>query len=267
MTNTTENDANTSVTLEVVRNSADSPPNPAAPKPKQALVHGIYASDNVLPWESEEDFERLYNDLRTEWDPTGRTEEETVLALARLHWLKHRLMRSTHLAFHRDPFVAELEKSGAKSWTDVANSLKKEGLIEDDLMDEVRETLEALRAATKLASSQMTASDQASQDTFTKVETVEHLFQKMMPVYGKLYDRCYGRKTRTERGDDLYLDVKTTVEKAYHPDYLEKIIRLDASIDTRIDKTLSRLVSIKEYKRLIKPAANKHIANQTAEAA
>ncbi len=89
----------------------------------------------------------------------------------------------------------------------------------------------------------------------------------MMPVYGKLYDRCYGRKTRTERGDDLYLDVKTTVEKAYHPDYLEKIIRLDASIDTRIDKTLSRLVSIKEYKRLIKPAANKHIANQTAEAA
>ena len=267
MTNTQENVKITNENVEVAGNTVDSSPKAAASKPKHALVHGIYASDNVLPWESEEDFERLYKDLRTEWDPDGRTEEETVLALARLHWLKHRLMRSTQLAFHRDPFVAELENSGAKNWADVASCLKKEAKVEDDLMDSVRQTLDDLKAATKQAGSIMTASDRNSQDIYRKVEGVEIMFEKLLPVYQKIYDKCYGPKTRNEKGGDLYVDVKTTVEKAYHPDYLEKIIRLDASIDTRIDKTLSRIMSIKEYKRVAQATTSKQIASPTKVAA
>jgi hypothetical protein len=267
MTNTQENSEITNDYVEVSGDAVDSLPKTAASKTKHALVHGIYASDNVLPWESEEDFERLYQDLRTEWTPDGRTEEETILALARLHWLKHRLMRSTQLAFHRDPFVAELEKLGAKNWAEVASCLKKEALVEDDLMAEVRQTMDELAAATKQASSIMTASDRNTHEIFSKVEFMETMFEKLIPVYQKVYDKSYGPKTRSEKGDDLYVDVKTTVEKAYHPDYLEKIIRLDASIDTRIDKTLSRIVSIKEYKRIAKVTIAKQIASSTNVAA
>src|ERR1700722_19547423 len=234
----------------------------AVSKQKNALVHGIYASDNVLSWESAEEFETLHAELKAEWGPEGRTEEETVLALARLHWLKHRLVRSTQLAFQRDPFVAGLEKSGVKDWVDVANCLKKEAETEDGIMDTVKETMDELKVATKAASSIMTASSPDTVEIYNKVETVEFMFQKMLPVYQQVYDKGYGPKTRNENGNDLYIDVKTTVEKAYHPDYLEKIIRLEASIDTRIDKTLSRLVNTKTCKRLLKEESAKQISSQ-----
>jgi len=45
---------------------------------------------------------------------------------------------------------------------------------------------------------------------------------------------------------------KTLAEQAYHPDYLEKLVRLEASIDARIDKLLQRLTSLKEYKRIVR---------------
>ena len=44
---------------------------------KVALVHGLYASDIILPWESEEEFQRLFRELKEEWLPQGRQEFET----------------------------------------------------------------------------------------------------------------------------------------------------------------------------------------------
>ncbi len=32
-----------------------------------ALVHGLYASDIVLSWESKDDFEQLWRELKVEW--------------------------------------------------------------------------------------------------------------------------------------------------------------------------------------------------------
>jgi hypothetical protein len=43
---------------------------------KNALVHGVYAEDVLLPWESREDLEKLLADLREEFGPDGRMEEE-----------------------------------------------------------------------------------------------------------------------------------------------------------------------------------------------
>ena len=39
---------------------------------KNALTHGIYAQDIVLPWEIEQDFVDLYEGLRNEFEPDGR---------------------------------------------------------------------------------------------------------------------------------------------------------------------------------------------------
>ena len=90
-----------------------------------ALVHGLYATDIVMPWESKEDFEKLWRDLKEEWLPIGRQEYETVLSLAHMNWLKHRLMRTTQIAFRSDPFLSELQKEGLKLGLRFQNSLSR----------------------------------------------------------------------------------------------------------------------------------------------
>ena len=41
---------------------------------KNALLHGVYSRDFILPWESEDDFETLHKEFRDEWKPNGRSE-------------------------------------------------------------------------------------------------------------------------------------------------------------------------------------------------
>ena len=228
---------------------------------KLPLVHGLYASDIVLWWESHEDFEQLFRELKSEWLPQGRQEMETMLSLARLNWLKHRLMRSTQIAFRRDPFLAELERAGAKTWADISAHMDEQAKGDDNLMTLVRENLQELKAATKAASALMTASDPDTQKIFSGVETVKDLFFKRENVYQQMFERVYQKKPGMDMNEpgvsfsDAYsLNPTTLAEQAYHPDYLEKLVRLEASIDARIDKLLQRLTSIKEYKRIAREA-------------
>jgi hypothetical protein len=46
---------------------------------RKPLVHGLYAKEVVLSWDSKDDFEKLHEDLRAEFFPCGRAEEEAVL--------------------------------------------------------------------------------------------------------------------------------------------------------------------------------------------
>ena len=57
---------------------------------RNALVHGIYSRDLLLPWDSKDEFEKLHYDLQAEFSPRGRAEDEAVLDLAVLHWQKRR---------------------------------------------------------------------------------------------------------------------------------------------------------------------------------
>jgi hypothetical protein len=57
---------------------------------KNAITHGAYAKDLLLPDESPEEFERLHRGLIEEWNPTGTLEDDTVLDLAQSIWQKRR---------------------------------------------------------------------------------------------------------------------------------------------------------------------------------
>jgi len=221
---------------------------------KNALVHGLYASDIVLEWESEIDFECLFRDLKSEWMPRGRQEMETVLSLARLNFLKHRLMRSSQMAFRSDPFLAEAKKAGAKTWSDISDLMQQKATEQDSLITDMRTASQELTTALKHASAAMTAADKDSQDIYRKVEVVHDNFKKFHgPLYGKVFNRLFQKnpKVHDKNAPDAYIErPELFAEQAYHPDYLEKLVRLEASIDTRIDKLLQRLTSIKEYKRL-----------------
>jgi hypothetical protein len=225
-------------------------PSVIAPKPKNALVHGVYATDHTLPWESADDLEHLHQELRKEWDPQGATEEETVLSLCRYMWLKRRVMRSAQFAARKDPFVVELEKAGAKNWDDVESFLQKKAAADDGVIAKVHSTLDQLKTAAEEASSLMTVKDKDTQTIYQSVMNVKSLFEKtVVPVYGEVY------KKRP--------DTNNPVEDSYHPDFLEKIVRLDASLDARIDKMLNRLVSTKEFKRLNQATQPKSVANSS----
>src|SRR5262245_42472430 len=58
-----------------------------------AITHGAYAKDLLLPNESPEEFERLHQGLIKEWNPTGTTEDEAVLTIAKWMWSKRRIER------------------------------------------------------------------------------------------------------------------------------------------------------------------------------
>lgn len=241
---------------------------PTPPKARNALVHGISASDNVLPWESEGDFEKLFTDLQTEWAPEGRSEQETVLSLARLHWLKHRLMRATRLASLKDPFIAELDEAGVKNWDDVERLIREKSTTDSSVIDLAKKSFEDLSAALNAARAMMTKANPDTWEITKNVGDLHDLFFKfVVPHFDKAREQYLGPGSKLT-GPDKNADPKTTaVHSSYHPDYLEKIIRLDASIDARIGKTLARLTSIKEYKRIVKATAPKEISNASNLAA
>jgi hypothetical protein len=226
-----------------------------------ALVHGLYASDIIMLWESKEDFEQLWRELKQEWLPFGRQEFETVLSLAHMNWLKHRLMRTTQIAFRRDPFLSELQKQGVKTWAEVSNFIEQKATEEDTLQTEVMATVKELKNAVQQASKLMNASDPQTLDIYRAIESVRDSFSKHNgPLYQKAFDKLYRKKPNApdpnEPGvtlSDVYDENPATlIEQAYHPDYLAKLVRLEASIDARIDKILQRLIAMKEYKRIVK---------------
>jgi hypothetical protein len=217
------------------------------PASKNALVHGLYAADILLPWESEEEFETLFRELQEEWRPRGRQEMETVLSLARANFLKHRLMRSTQIVFRSDPLAAEVEQDGATSWREIAALMQKHATDQEAFEQDIKSASQALATAWHTVCDSLTALDKDSREIN---ETVKQMYMDYMPLYKKLLERLK-QKNPDVNHPKAYIDrPRTLAEQAYYPEYLEKLMKLEASIDSRIDKLLQRLVTLKEYKRL-----------------
>ena len=94
------------------------------PRNRNALVHGLYAKDVLLPWDSKEDFEKLHEDLKAEFSPRGRAEEEAVLDLAFLYWRKQTLWRMAQSAVLKDPFTFDILQTERKSWSGIRKRLR-----------------------------------------------------------------------------------------------------------------------------------------------
>jgi hypothetical protein len=47
-------------------------------KNRNALCHGVFSNEILLPWESEVDFEQLHASFNKEWTPNGCSEEMAV---------------------------------------------------------------------------------------------------------------------------------------------------------------------------------------------
>src|SRR5436190_22783333 len=58
--------------------------------PKNAITHGLYAADTVLPDENPQEFDELERAFFDEYCPEGISEKLAVSELASLHWKKRR---------------------------------------------------------------------------------------------------------------------------------------------------------------------------------
>jgi len=201
---------------------------------RNALVHGLYARDIVLPWDCEEDFERLHRDLKMEFNPSGRAEEEAVLDLAVAHWNKQTLWRMRQSAVLKDPFASDIVETGRKSWRGVRKHLRTNSRGPVDIAESI---FAGLRAEAQRV--------QREVEQTSDREKIKILEDKMGTCVRLLADHAAP-----------FLELMThmpnaekSFENAYAPESLEKLFRLEAALDARIAKILARLVGLKEFKR------------------
>jgi hypothetical protein len=210
---------------------------------KNALIHGIYGKDILLPWESREDFEKLLAELQDEFQPRGRMENEIVFDIAHLRWQKDRVHQMCIAAAHADPFVSDLVKAGQKSWAGIRNHVKSTAqhkrmmsdLLNQHFLDQTTETAKTLAELIQTGK----IADSATKISETRKREANAYTNVMKDFTIPLIEAFENRP-----------NAEDSLRRTYSPEYLEPIIRLEAMIDARIDKALGRLVNLKEYKRL-----------------
>jgi hypothetical protein len=204
---------------------------------KNALVHGLYAKDVLLPWDSREEFERLHADLKAEFFPSGRAEEEAVLELAFLHWHRRTMWRLWQSEILRDPFTDDIVQTERKSWSGIRASLRKAARGEGTVRNGVDNILEDMVASAAHLGSKIESSENGAErkELTTQLDAILQIInERVVPITEAM------AKVPTAEG---------AFDKAHAPERLGKIMDLEAKIDVRISKALARLVGLKEFKR------------------
>jgi len=204
---------------------------------RNALVHGFYSKDFLLPWDDKNEFEELHNGLCAEFNPIGTSEQETVFDLAQAFWSRRTVLRMRQAAVMSDPFTAEVLHKDCNSWA--------------DLRKKYRENASARASFQEAAMS--TVSDLRREMTRSVKEIAEAAGAEQISDARARMEACVGIVNDSLGPWILSLSKFPTFDKsfdnAYVPETLEKLVRLETALDARIAKILARLVGLKEFKR------------------
>jgi hypothetical protein len=217
---------------------------------KNALSHGAYSSDVILPWENAQDFKELHEGLQEEYLPSGRSEEEDVFDLACLRWKKRRLNVAFQVAARRDAHFSKLVDAGQREgWDGIIDYIAN---TSHDSDASIRELLKAYSQAAKSAyavvskeTEKMLAADATNQTGEQTTDKREFLFRLLKELevssapIGILLRMIENGKLDQERW-----------HSPYRAEVLEKELKIAGEIDKRIEKVMRRLALTKEYKRL-----------------
>ena len=204
---------------------------------QNALLHGLYARDVLLPWDSKEDFLRLHEDLKAELFPDGRAEEEAVLDLAFLHWQKRTIWRLRQSAVLRDPFTEDIIQTKSKAWSDIRKGLRAAATSDRSLRGTIENNLSSLLDGLQTVGEKIATTSDAEELKVIYAQTnvmAKLVTERFMPLVKAMEQRP---------------DAEHALDRAYVPESLEKVMRLEAALDARIGKVLARLVGLKEFKR------------------
>ena len=207
------------------------------PHNRNALVHGFYSKDGLLPWDSKDDFEKLHQDLRAEFLPCGRAEEETVLDLAFVFLNKQTLWRMRQSAVLKDPFTSDIVQTEGESWHEVRKGLRAQARSARSLLGFAKDLVSTLRL-------ELQGFQQQIQSTSDR-EEIKTLDEKMATCIRLLADHATPFLVLATQAPNA----EKAFDSAYAPESMEKFVRLEAALDARIAKLLARLVGLKEFKR------------------
>jgi hypothetical protein len=209
-----------------------------ASKPKKvgSIVHGLYAKDLLLPWDDREEFVALYSGLKQEFFPNGPSEEECVTDLAQLYWQKRTLWRLRTATVLRDRFTEEIVAMNRTSWAGIRRGLREKAREEQSLVRAMEVSVANGVAKMNRLGKKMrkVAGPQEVQELASLLSSAIAQVKKMLPLIEQVQQLP---------------DAEGAFDKNYLPEALEKVVRLEASIDARITRVSARLVALKEFKR------------------
>jgi hypothetical protein len=226
---------------------------PVKGRKKNALVHGIYAEDLILEWESEDDLIKLRDETWIDLQPEGRLEEETALGIVNLLWLKRRVMLTAQLGFRRDPFAIETGRSNPKGLDDLVQLMTSASAEKTRLSQAAKESLDALkRASEKIAEINMVCvrghdKEGPPKEAFEAAQQAHSDAELALKFQS---EQIFPRLFALEEAAMSSSGATNVYEKAYSHEHLEKTLRIEAALDARIDKQLGRLANLQEYKRI-----------------
>jgi hypothetical protein len=223
---------------------------------KNATSHGAYSAEVVLDWENKDEFQALHKAYLDELNPVGRDEEGLVFDLVCLRWKKRRVNFGSQLAFRRTPDVHKLTDAGRNGgWEAIADYLAPSAQDADSLRakvcDSAKKCLEAstyvtdrmAKLAPKIGEPGDIASTPASNAAQGSMDGLIALLKMLQICSGDLTAAL--RRLEDHNG--------RLCELAYHPDIMERELKLHAMIDKQMEKTMQRLVNAKEYKKMYRP--------------
>jgi len=204
---------------------------------KNALVHGVYSSDIVLPWEKAEDFNELLKGIRLDFLPNGTTEDDVVFEIAVLHWKKRRFNRALQLAFLQSTLAAEIEKSGKRSVTGIHRFLKMRRLEEGQFPAAVVNLSEAM---TDLASFAKSKKKPSMGKLGANLRSVISEIEVMRPHIEA--------EAKSEAEEKPQAEEKVS-DSAYSLNTIGQANEMEERLDALIEKKIKRLIIIREFQR------------------
>jgi hypothetical protein len=197
-----------------------------------ALVHGVYSSDVILPWESADDFDALLDGIRMDFMPRGT--DDIVFEIAVLHWKKRRVNRLLQLEFLQTSLAAELEKSGKRSASGIHRFFK---------MQHVKERHEKAEHSTAVVKLSKAVTSLAG-DVKSKKSSLGKLGANMRSVVADIEKLRPSIEAGAKSDDEA-----KKIDGAYSLDTIGSACELEARFDALIEKKIQRLIIIREFKR------------------
>jgi hypothetical protein len=197
---------------------------------KNALKHGAFSRELILPGERRKDYERLLAELEAEYSPSGPSEISLVNHLASLLWRERRLQVYRQAKLERR--VRAIENNNEVSyWERVLKSLAPQFATASTAKE-----VETILASKRFPLAEITSRvPQPPPDQEAKWGPAIAAYLNKMEIPKQLH------------GIDVFMDA---LDYAYNPLEVERELLQENRLHEGIDKTIKRLAQVRGYKQL-----------------
>ena len=228
---------------------------PKSDRSKNAMKHGAFSRELILPGESRKEYQVLLAALEMEWTPQGPAEIELVRRLASLYWRQRRLEVHEQSKMQKRREAVQL-RNEVYPLRRLLKSLAPR-LAKATTFNEIEEILVSNEFSVAFIASKVP-------------QPPAHQESKWGPAIAKFLETWEIREPL--HGIDEYTEIVDPIK-------IELEILGSNRLQEEIDRTIKRLVQVKTYKRLlpdahapgklidVSPAAQVANANENANAA